>query len=131
MKTTDLKVGDWALWKNKPVKVVRTWPFVLPFFGGDVIWIAPCNDEGNVECHNISEISYIPLTPQMLERNEWERSNQYMTKRTSDGLFYWMEDLGVVCYKNSYNMCTCKYVHQLQRAFRLCGFDNLADNFKI
>ena len=96
-----------------------------------MIWIAPCNDKGDVECHNISEISYIPLTPEILERNGWKCSNSYMIKIIADGTFYWTEDLGAVFYKNSYNMLTCKYVHQLQHAFRLCGFDKLADTFRI
>lgn len=89
MKATELMIGDWVLWKNTPVKVVRMWPFVaLDSFGGDVIWIAPCNDKGNVECHNISEIYYIPLTLEILERNGWKCSNSYMIKMTADGQFY-------------------------------------------
>ena len=48
-----------------------------------------------------------------------------------DNDFYWSEGLGGILYKNQYNMCNCKYVHNLQHALRLCGFDELADNFKI
>lgn len=41
----------------------------------------------------------------------------------------WAENGGFVL--STYNKIEFKYVHQLQHALRLCGLDELADNFKI
>ena len=76
------------------------------------------------------EFEPIPLTSEILEKNGWKHSNNLMIVGIDDSDFYWSEEFGVL-YKNQYNMCNCKYVHQLQHALRLCGLDELADNFKI
>ena len=73
----------------------------------------------------------IMLTPEILEKNGWKHSNRLMITRIDDNDFYWSKELGGILYKNQYNMCDCKYVHNLQHALRLCGFNKLADNFKV
>ena len=73
----------------------------------------------------------IILTPEILEKNGWKHSNRLMITRIDDNDFYWSKELGGILYKNQYNMCDCKYVHNLQHALRLCGFNKLADNFKV
>ena len=73
----------------------------------------------------------IPLTPEILKKNGWKHSNRLMITRIDDNDFYWSKELGGILYKNQYNMCDCKYIHNLQHALRLCGFNKLADNFKV
>lgn len=71
MKPTDLMTLDWVLWKNKYVQVVETSAIVYSFGQIDVR-LAYCNDDGDgIEKHDISKISPIPLTPEILEKNGW------------------------------------------------------------
>lgn len=77
------------------------------------------------------KIQPIILTPEILKKNGWKHSNRLMIIRIDDNNFYWSEEFGGILYKNQYNMCDCKYVHNLQHALRLCGLNKLADNFKV
>ena len=74
----------------------------------------------------------IPITPKMLVKNGWKETQ------------YWHEYQDG---KNTIQCCLpdmrgringieiehfkCEYVHQYQHLLRLCGFNELADNFKI
>ena len=74
----------------------------------------------------------IILTPEILEKNGWKETE------------YWHEYQDG---KNTIQCCLpdmrgringieiehfkCEYVHQYQHLLRLCGFDELADNFKV
>ena len=74
----------------------------------------------------------IILTPEILEKNGWK----------DDGLWYEYQD-----GTNTIQSCLpdmrgiingieikefqCKYVHQYQHLLRLCGLEEIADNFKI
>ena len=131
MKPTDLMLGDWVLWKNRYVQIVRTCAVVYSFGHRDV-WLAHCNDDNDVECHDMSTISPIPLTPEMLVKNGWKETQ------------YWHEYQDG---KNTIQCCLpdmrgringieiehfkCEYVHQYQHLLRLCGLNELADNFKV
>ena len=132
MKPTDLMILDWVLWKNKYVQVVSTSAIVYSFGQIDVR-LAYCNDDGDgIEKHDISKISPIPLTSEILEKNGWKETE------------YWHEYQDG---KNTIQCCLpdmrgringveienfkCEYVHQLQHLLRLCGLDELADNFKV
>lgn len=63
------------------------------------------------------EVSPINLTPEILEKNgfEYDDSVNIVGKMISDSV-----------YEKQF-----KYVHELQRALRLCGLNDLADNFKV
>ena len=74
----------------------------------------------------------IPLTPEILEKNGWKETQ------------YWLEYQED---KNTIQCCPpdmrgkingidiehfkCEYVHQYQHLLRLCGLNELADNFKV
>ena len=74
----------------------------------------------------------IPLTPEILEKNGWEHNGIFMDKRIDGNIYFsWSDEFGAELYQNNYYMCYCKYVHTLQHALRLCGFGELADNFKV
>ena len=127
MKTTELMIGDWVIsnkrGKNEIVKVVS-------FDGGiNCCWIGADCFLGLVACEDLSPIS---LTPEILEKNGWKETQ------------YWHEYQDG---KNTIQCCLpdmrgringieienfkCEYVHQYQHLLRLCGLDELADNFKI
>ena len=132
MKPTDLMIKDWVLWKNRYVQIVQISGIVYSFGHIDIL-LAHCNDVGDgIETHDISKISPIPLTAEILEKNGWERNGIFMKKRIDENTHLrWADICGSVLSQGNYYMCDCKYVHTLQHALRLCGFDELANNFKI
>ena len=104
------------------------------------------------------QVKSIPLTPEILEKNgfdpetfltaEWERkvyfkefpgcvvepadsgkyifgTTKYWSKTYSDGSPI---DWGTMYESRIYNL---RYVNELQHALRLCGLNELADNFKV
>ena len=74
----------------------------------------------------------IPLTAEILEKNGWEHNGIFMDKMIGENIFFsWSDKFGAELYQNNYYMCYCKYVHTLQHALHLCGFDELAENFKV
>lgn len=109
MKATELQIGDWILYGDKPVKVLQLSE------NGKYDWVKP-----------------IPLTHEILEKNGWKETQ------------YWHEYQD---NKNTIQCCLpelrgkingieieyfkCEYVHQYQHLLRLCGLDELADNFKL
>ena len=125
MKATELMVRDWVCLKDDvkcelPLKVdgVLTDDISLDgegFLGGAEGLIRP-----------------ITITPKMLEKNGWKETQ------------YWHEYQDG---KNTIQCCLpdmrgringieiehfkCEYVHQYQHLLRLCGLDELADNFKV
>lgn len=129
MKNDELMIGDWVLYKplNKIVKVEHAFQI-------------------EDKCHLCEPI---PLTSDILKANGFNRSGAYMSK--------WWNNCDVIhpdgSFDNHINISTCgkdehseyisiwiphkglgmplHYVHQLQHALRLCGLNELADNFKI
>ena len=78
------------------------------------------------------QVKPIPLTTEILEKNGWKHNGIFMDKRIDENTFFsWADKFGAELYLNNYHMCDCKYVHTLQHALRLHGFDELADNFKV
>ena len=74
----------------------------------------------------------IPLTAEILEKNGWERNGIFMEKRIDENTnLRWADICGSVLSQGNYYMCDCKYVHTLQHALKLCGLDELANNFKV
>ena len=74
----------------------------------------------------------IPITPEILEKNGWERNGIFMEKRIDENTHLrWTDICGSVLSQGNYYMCDCKYVHTLQHALKLCGLNELANNFKV
>ena len=104
------------------------------------------------------QVKPIPLTAEILERNgfnpdtfltaEWKRKvyfkefpgcvvePDYLGKYIFGTTIYWDKedgdglpiDWGTMYESRIYNL---QYVHELQHALRLCGLNQLADNFKV
>ena len=134
MKATELMIGDWVTFGDEPLKVQHIYNNGYDDVVAEIM--EESLDEDGTICEEIKDVplvncSPIPLTPEILEKNGWKHSNRLMITRIDDSDFYWSEELGGILYKNQYNMCGCKYVHNLQHALRLCGFNKLADNFKV
>ena len=116
MKPTDLMIKDWVM-----VKVLSQIPntYVLH------TWAA------NDYSRNL-QVKPIPLTTEILEKNGWERNGIFMEKKIDENTHLsWTDICGSVLSQGNYYMCDCNYVHTLQHALRLCGGDELANNFKV
>ena len=151
MKATELMIGDWVCLKDDtkcefPLKVdgVLTDDISLEgegFLGGVDGLIRP-----------------IPITPEILEKNGWhfdltpyekdlneccgmsiDKHWCYADTNIDISLFFPItgEEMGRLDVNNhhlkrylEFVLRDTLYVHELQRALRLCGLDELADNFK-
>ena len=126
MKVVDLMIGDWVKIKghldyDKVQEIARdeSMQWYISFACSATLFRA-------------YEFEPVPLTPEILEKNGWEHDGIFMDKRIDENTcFSWSDRLGAVLYRNYYYMCDCNYVHTLQHALRLCGLDELADNFKL
>lgn len=110
MKANELMIGDWVIhdYYKTPIQIKS-----IP---------------------NAEQIYYpIPLTAEILEKNAYPE----------DGIWYSFGDFYVAPYGDcfvihihSYDdkrdfLCRIHYIHEIQHALRLCGLNDLADNFKV
>ena len=132
MKATELMIGDWVM-----VKVLSQIPntYVLH------TWTA------NDYSMDI-QVKPIPLTPEILEKNGFERGvvipSKFYRNIDNEQLIFCPHgscyDLGYVHWNESNDadimhrlevQQPIMYIHQMQHALRLFGLDELADNFKV
>ena len=151
MKATDLMIGDWVCLKDDiknelPLKV-------------DGVLIDDISLEGEGFLGSFDGlIRPIPVTPEILKKNDWYwglTSNEEDIVSCVGGAYdeHWVYDEGageislffpkdtdgglLKIDDQRFNRhlkfvwCDTLYVHELQRALRLCGLDEIADNFKI
>ena len=127
MKCEELMVGDWVLINNTPHKIQAIDSIDTEVQADDELYYV-----GEDRYHSEDKIEGIPLTPEILEKNGWKRREIFMDIKVTDTtIFSWTDIYGESLFQNGYHMFDCKYVHTLQHAFRLYGFNELADNFKI
>ena len=120
MNAKELMIGDWYVNSDGDIcKVVKNL--------GNVVWgqgddVSDCTDDPNS----------IPLTTEILKKNGWK----------DEGLWYeYLDDKATIqsCLPDMRGIINgveikefqCKYVHQYQHLLRLCGLNDLADNFKV
>ena len=126
MKTKELMIGDKVM-----VKVLSQIPdtYVLH------TWTA------NDYSRDI-QVKPIPLTPEILEKNGIKKRRDGYMVFGWDGAKQWyvaLEDFKpqydfwfITSSDRDLNISgKIRYVHQLQHALRLCGLNELADNFKV
>lgn len=132
MKLTDLAILDWVLINNTPHKIQAIDSIDAEILADDELYYV-----GEDRCHSEDKIEPIPLTPEILEKNGFIKVN-------SQRYDYGYPDTD--CYvkvnlkKNmihvngrnaNSNLYSHSFVHELQHALRLCGLNELADNFKV
>ena len=140
MRVRELMVGDWVMNNGNPIKVEN--------IHGNFINYSPDIPYVQEEDYlNENEIEPIPLTPEILEKNGFVYESDGLT--WYDGIHN-KEQVYIYCpirkngnvrkieiLVNKYHffteLNTEYYVHELQHALRLrlCGLNDLADNFKI
>ena len=71
----------------------------------------------------------IPLTPEIMEKNGWwfDTEDTWLHDEVNFTIEKWNERYQ--CY--DINQIKFDSVHELQHALRLCGLNELADNFKV
>ena len=146
MKATELMIGDWVgrVFDDKRIDYrqvdwIRTGEIGMRY---QKVWAIGC-------------IEPIPLTPEILEKNgfydrntqgyyaQWyyKRFGSYVCFDIAISLVYKEIEVSKVCgagtdceeeeYGSSIVFGNDICVHTLQHALRLCGLDELADNFKV
>lgn len=125
MKANELMIGDWV--QDHPFGEGR----VTAILARDELVMYYRNYCYTTTC--LSNISPIPLTAEILEKNAYPY----------DGSWYSFGDFYVAHYGDCYVihqnpnddkrefLCRINYVHELQHALRLCGLNDLADDFVV
>ena len=145
MKLTDLAILDWVLINNTPHKIQAIDSIDAEILADDELYYV-----GEDRCHSEDKIEGIPITPEILEKNGFYDSytKRYYKRFYSNGCFdiaislvYREIEVSKVCgagtdceeeeYGSAIAFGNDICVHTLQHTLRLCGLDELADNFKI
>ena len=124
MKLTDLAIGDLILINNTPHKIQAIDSIDAEILADDELYYV-----GEDRCHSEDKIEGIPITPEILVKNGlWYYSNDIWLH---DEVGFYIEKWNgrFQCY--DINDIKLDSVHQLQHTLRLCGLDELADNFKV
>ena len=117
LKISDLSVGDCVRYRDREWQVCSIYQFT-----GEVGLFR----KDSQICESIEDIESIPITPEILEANGWERNEE-------DECMEWYGDptsciahtKGIYRYRLEvpYVSAVCYFVHQLQHALRLAGVD--------
>ena len=141
MKATDFMVGDWLRYSPKSISLNNNYGGLYRAEGvsQDTISLGAKNYRFVV---SDKEIDSIPLTPEILEKNGFCFVKSSDRDTVWNGWWIYKNlELGTCCLDREGNWpcyinivdlnIKCEYVHQLQHALCLCGFNELADNFKV
>ena len=127
MKLTDLAIGDLVLINNTSHRIQAIDSIDDEILADDELYYV-----GEDRYHSEDKIEGILITPEILKKNGWKHRALFVDMEVDKNIkFSWTDMFGVSLYHNGHYMCDCKYVHTLQHALRLCGLDEIADNFKI
>lgn len=78
------------------------------------------------------QVKPIPLTPEILEKNGWKETEYWYEYKDGNTIIqYSLSNIWGIINGVEIEHFKCEYVHQLQHLLRLCGLDELVDNFKV
>ena len=131
MKANEIQIGDWLYYKGQ----FNAFPFKVESITKKKVGYHAEPNEHRMHYLRLSECKPIPLTPEILEKNGFEKVYDkyklpnYRIKWKSYTDFYFTVFTGVDGYWNPIGLnvitggipATVDYVHQLQNALRLCG----------
>ena len=141
MLCKELMYGDWCCDKHG-------FQWQITVVGNDYAYATFEGNEGDPWEFNDKDDQpcAIEITEDTLKQNKWEvqgysllPSEHYFVKDDGGNHLLWSHgtlSIWLACGEDNDEVFSdvvlpCKYVHQLQHALRLCGFDELADNFKV
>lgn len=129
MKAHELMIGDLVIFNDEIHKITD---LSLCLDGSVLVYV----DGHDVQIFE-HEISPIPLTEETLKANGWRYDYIYKiwVYEDEDKMDFCVKideirGMSVSLYKD-YPVIFITYVHELQHALRLCGLNELADNFKV
>lgn len=109
MKANELMIGDWIFYGDKSVKILQLSE------NSKYDWVKP-----------------IPLTYEILEKNGWKETQYWHEYQDgNNSIQACLPDMRGRINGIEVEHFRCEYVHQYQHLLRLCGLDELADNFKV
>lgn len=127
VKCRDLMVRDWITNRNGfPMQITNVGEdYVYATFEGNEA--DPWEFDGKDD-----QPQPIPLTPEILEKNGWKEAqfwHEYQDGKNT--IQSCLPDMRGIINGVEIQHFKCEYVHQYQHLLRLCGLDDLADNFKV
>ena len=124
MKCRELMVKDWvANQYGTPIQIYSTGDNGAYANTGDTLWVFEDNEY---------KPQPIPLTPEILEKNGWKEIEYWHEYNDGNTIIqYSLSNIWGIINGIEIEHFKCEYVHQLQHLLRLCGLDEIADNFKV
>jgi len=134
MDSKSLMIGDWVMETNHGQIGKVTYLDANP----DCSRIGIQREDGGGFPYSIDVIKPVSLTAEILEKNGfveegnleegmWFKHPQWNLTLS----FYEVWNVVDIVLGNEIGFCEISFVHQLQHALRLCGLNELADNFKV
>lgn len=127
MKAEDLMINDLVKSQGKVERVYGIYENRIYTFNG--------NDR------SAEKFEPVPLTPEILEANGFKSGwviyeahigDTYILIQTfKDWGHDWKKHINICARTSGYHILCPEYVHELQHALRLCGLNDIADNFKV
>ena len=132
MKCKELQIGDWIQDKNG-------FQWQITGVGDNYAYATFEDNEGDPWEFNDKDDQPegIPITPEILERNGFIKVNsqRYDYGSPDTDCYVKVNPKKNMIHVNgrnaNSNLYSHSFVHELQRALRLCGLNELADNFKV
>lgn len=133
MKANELMIGDWVWYSNQPYQIRELGIFGENRDGDDypAVCIGKPNGIGLILERN--EIEPIPLTPEILEKNNWKSYSHENTPifgiiQGFEIVLAWMDYYWQLCIDGTiYRKIKIRYVHDLQHALKLCGIEKTVE----
>ena len=132
MKLTDLAILDWVLINNTPHKIQAIDSIDAEILADDELYYI-----GEDRYHSEDTVEGVPLTPEILEKNGFIKVNsqRYDYGYPDTDCYVKVNPKKNMIHVNgrnaNSNLYSHSFVHELQRVLRLCGLDELANNFKL
>ena len=132
MKLIDLAILDWVLINNTPHKIQAIDSIDAEILADDDLYYV-----GEDRCHSEDKIEGIPITPEILENNGFIKVNsqRYDYGYPDTDCYVKVNPKKNMIHVNgrnaNSNLYSHSFVHELQHALRLCGLNEIADNFKV
>ena len=117
-------VNDWvANQYGTPIQIYSTGDNGAYANTGDTLWVFEDNEY---------KPQPIPLTPEILEKNGWKETEYWHEYQDGNTIIqYSLSNIWGIINGIEIEHFKCEYIHQYQHLLRLCGLNELADNFKV